>query len=448
VKRSKHKSNAFTYRAPRRLLTDRGFLVLLEESRLLPLVDLQLTLRTGAVHDPEGKAGLSRLTAAMIRRGTRQLTSQAIEETIDRLGGHLSVQSGASFIHFSAIVLEQNLEPFFALLGQLLLNPAWRTADLEQLKRETVAEIVEMRDDDYTLAARHFRRFTFGKHPYGRSSVGTISSVQRIKRPDIVAHYQRHFLRQNLIIGAAGAVSAEAIGRLVDRYLGGLPSGRPPREHVPEPRLLPGRRVLIVDKPERTQTQILIGTLGARAGDSDYFALALGNTVFGGSFTARLMREVRSKRGWSYGASSRLSQDRQRDLWWMWAFPSVRDAVSCIGLEMSLLEQLVERSVSERELTFAKRFLTNGYALEIDTPVKRLSQAVEVELYNLPADYYLKFVERVRKVNRAQVGAALAKRLSTQNLAIVLVASADSVKEQLAQLPGIEGVEIIPFDAE
>jgi len=430
-----------------RLDTGSGILAMLEESHHLPLVDIQVTLRTGSVHDPRGKEGLSRITAAMIRMGTRRMTARIVEETIDRLGGHLSIQCASSFTHFSSVVLERNLEPFTALFGELLRCPAWRAADLELVKRETVAEIVEACDDDYALGARHFRRYAFGSHPYGRPVIGTLAGVRSITREDVLRHYAEHYGKPNIIVGAAGAISAKNLGRLVDAHLGGLSDRKAPRDRVPAPRLIPGRRVLVVDKPERTQTQILIGTLGVRAGDRDYFALAMGNTIFGGTFTSRLMKEIRSKRGWSYGASSRLAQDRQRDLWWMWAFPAARDAAACIELQLSLLQTLVERGISESELKFARRFLTKSHAFDIDTPVKRLSQSIDVELFGLPQDFYLRFVEHIRSVTRRQVNAALAGRLSAKDLAIVLVATADQLKGKLSGLPGIARVETAAFDA-
>jgi len=433
---------------PVKITTGSAITAIVEESRLLPLVDIQITLRTGSVHDPRGKEGLSRICAAMIRMGTRRMPARVVEETIDRLGGHLSIQCASSFTHFSAVVLERNLDPFMALLGELLRAPAWRAGDLELVKRETVAEIIEACDDDHALSARHFRRYAFGAHPYGRPVSGTPSSVRSIERGDAIRHWSRHFVKPNLIVGASGAISAERLGRLVDEHLGGVADGKAPRDRVPATRIMPGRRVLVVDKPERTQTQILIGTLGARAGDPDYFALAVGNTVFGGTFTSRLMREIRSKRGWSYGASSRIAQDRQRDLWWMWAFPAARDAVPCIRLELSLLEKLLDRGISENELRFAKRFLTKSHAFDIDTPVKRLMQSIDVELFGLPRDFYLRFVERIQSVTRSEANEALARRLSAKDLAIVLVATADQLKDQLADLPGVKRVDTVAFDAE
>ncbi len=431
----------------RRFVTDTGILVLHEESHQLPLVDLQVSLRTGSVHDAAGLEGLSRMTATMIRMGTRRMSAQVVEERIDRLGAQLSIQCAPSCVHFHGAVVQRNLEPFMALLGELLKKPAWRRADLDFVKRETIAEIVEAADNDSVLAGRHFRRFALGDHPYGRSVIGSRDSVSAVRREDVKRYYAQHFVTKNLVVGAAGAVDAWTLCDLVDRHLGGLPAGRPLRDRVPAPRLPRGRRVLIVDKPERTQTQILIGTLGARTSDPDYFPFIVANTVFGGTFTARLMNEIRSKRGWSYGAGSRQSNDRRRDLWTMWASPAVRDTVACIELQLSMLEALVEKGISSSELSFAKSYLMKSHAFDIDTPAKRLGQCMDAELFSLPPDFYLQFVQRVRAVRRKQANDALAKRLSVRDLAIVVVATAEDVKNGLAALPGVTEVQVVPFDA-
>ncbi len=312
--------------------TPRGTLVLLEESHDLPLVDFEVTVRTGSVHDPVGREGLARLAARMIRMGTAKIDGPTVEDTIARLGARLTVETSTSFVRFYASVIKRNVEPFVALLSKLVRRPAFRAADLAQVKRETVADIVASRDSDRTLAGRYFRAFLFGDHPYGRPVVGTRASVRAIQRADVMRHYRAHFVASNMVIGAAGDVDKGELSDLVSRYFADLPEGTAPRDRVPAPKMPRGRRVLIVDKPERTQTQIFIGSLGARAHDSDIYPLVVANTAFGGTFTARLMREVRSKRGWSYGASSRIGQDRQRDAWYMWTFPGVRDAVACAEL--------------------------------------------------------------------------------------------------------------------
>jgi zinc protease len=431
---------------PSDFLTESGSVVLLEESRLLPLVHLQVTLRTGSAHDPEGLEGLSRITAKLVRMGTRAQSAEEVDRRIEELGAHLVVRCAPSYVHFAGLVLERNLEPFAALLARILTRPALRAADLRFVKRETVAEIAEICDNDNALAARHFRRFALAGHPYGRPVIGEKSSIDSIRLEDVRQHYARHYVARNRIVSAAGAVTADKLLKIVDGHLDKVAAGTRPDLRMPPPRFKRGRRVLVVDKPERTQTQILIGTLGARARDPDLIPLLVGNTVFGGTFTARLMKEIRSRRGWSYGTGSRFSKDRQRDLWSMWSFPAARDAAACIKLQMSMLEKLVDRGISERELRFARRYLIKSYAFDIDTPAKRVGQRLDVELYGLRPDFYSGFVDRIREVTRDQVNASLRARLSKRDLAVVLVATAAELRDQLASLPGIVSVKTIPYD--
>jgi zinc protease len=208
----------------------------------------------------------------------------------------------------------------------------------------------------------------------------------------------------------------------------------------------PGRRVVIVDKPARVHTQIYIGTLGTQARDSDHVPLFVANMVFGGTFTARLMREIRTVRGWSYGASSHLGLDRQRELWMMHTFPAASDTVACIDLQLRMLEELVSRGITAEELSLAQSYLAKSYAFEIDTASKRLGQRIDVEIFGLPRDYYTRYVERVRAVRLDEANAALRARLSTEDLAIVVVATASEVRDRLAALPGVRSVEVVPYD--
>lgn len=427
--------------------TDAGTLVMLEPSHDLPLVDLSLTLRTGSTHDPKGLEGLTRLSGRLMRMGTRALRSSEVDEAIDRLGAQLSIECSPSSLRISAVVLARNLEPFFALLGELLCKPALRAEDLALLQREAVADLDEVLDNDRALAARHFRRFCLPDHPYGRSVMGSRDSIKRIRRSHIADHLATHLVASNLILGAAGPLTETQLRDLIARHLGRLPKGRAPSQTIAEPTFEKGRRLLIVDKPERTQAQILVGTLGARATDKDLLPLVLANTVFGGTFSSRLTKEVRSKRGWSYGASSSLGYDRVRDLWSMWTFPAAKDAVDCAKLQLDLFERFVSEGITQRELSFAQSFTAKGHAFEIDTAAKRLDHAMEANLMGLPIDFHTRLVERIGEVELDAANRSITRRLSAKNLAIVMVATASDVRDRAAALPGVDSVEIVPFDS-
>jgi zinc protease len=423
-----------------------GMQVMLEESHSVPLVDLELTLRTGSTHDPEGLEGLTRLTWRVQRMGTPELRRDQVEEAISRLGARLSVQIAPSFVQLHGVVIRRNLDPFLELLSRLLFEPAFRQRDLAQAKRETKADLVALRDNDRSLAGRAFRQHLFGDHPYGRSAVGTLRSIGAIRRSQMKECYERHLVGGNAILGMSGAVSREDVEGLVERHFGRMPKGRVPALRMREARPRKGRHVLIVDKPARTQTQIFMGTLGLKVGDPLFYPLLIGNTAFGGTFTSQLMQEVREKRGWSYGAYSRLGGDRKRDAWFMWTFPSAEYAVDCIALQLELLEGLMENGISAAEHRFARDYLIKSHCFDLDTASKRLTPRIDEALYNLPPYYYDDFTPSLRKVRRAEVHEALKRRLSSRDLSIVLVATAKDVEQKLAELPGIETVQSVPYD--
>lgn len=419
--------------------------LLIEPEHALPLVHVGLVLRTGSIHDPRGLEGLTRMTARMLRMGTRELTPTQVEERIDSLGAQLSVSCAPSYVQLSGAVVAHNLEPYFQLLCELIQAPAFRAADLARAKRETIAELVGVVDDDRSLAARHFRGFALGKHLYGRPVAGSTQSVRALTRDAVRAHHEKHFVRNNLIVSMSGDVQPERAQQLVAAHLK-LPAGRVPKLEAPPTTIAKGRRLLIVDKPERTQTQIIVGTLGTHVLDPDHTALQVANVVFGGLFTSRLTHEVRSVRGLSYGASSNLGHDRERELWTMWTFPAAKDAHTCLELQLRLYDDWIKHGITANELKRAKDFLVKSHAFEIDTAQKRLDQRVEAELFGLPPGYFEGFVDRVQKVTRKEANLALQKRLSRRDLAIVVVATAKDLRKELASLPGLNEVKVVAFD--
>jgi zinc protease len=217
------------------------------------------------------------------------------------------------------------------------------------------------------------------------------------------------------------------------------------KHEVPATHIRRGRHVTIIDKPERTQSQLYIGTLGARTHDRDLFPLIVSNTAFGGTFTGPLMQQVRAVRGWSYGAYSRLMHSNQRDAWYMWSSPSVEYAVECAALELELLERWVDKGLGSPTLKFAQQYLVNGHCFELDTPSKRLESKLDIELLGVPRRYVERHDELVAGVTRKQANEATRARISTNNLAIVVVATADQVASRFEALPGVQSLEIVPY---
>ncbi len=426
-----------------------GAKLFLEPSNVLPLLSIVVAFRTGSAHDPAGKEGLSRVTARMLRRGSAGLDAMETERAIDRLGGEVSFEVAISSTAVGAQVLSRNATPFVDLLAKMIATPAFDEGELARLLRETRAELLESLDNDRGLADRFFRKKLFGTHGYGRTSRGTAASLGMLDRDAVRAHHQKHYVRENAIVAMSGDVDAAFAEQLAKTIVDALPRGSAPGEVLGEPTSISGRHLVFVDKPDRTQTQILIGSLGTTAHDPDHVPLVVANNIFGGTFTSRLTREVRGKRGWSYGASSRLGVDRRRHSFAMWTFPAATDAAACIELEISLLEKLLESGVTDREIKFMQRYISRSWAFEIDTAQKRVHQALDVEILGLPADYYDEYLEHVANVTAESANAALRARLDAKNLVITVVGTAGTTEGAVkAKIPGLASDEMVAYDAE
>lgn len=420
-----------------------------EPSDALPLVSITLALRSGAALDPAGKDGLSRVVVRMLRRGCRGLDARQIEERIDSLGAELSGDVSSSAITLHLDVIRRSLDEAVELLARLVSEPTFDEAELGLLLRETEGELVESRDNDRGLATRAFRRTLFEHHPYGRRIAGQIATVRTITRNEVSAHFARHFVRGAALVAVAGDVTEAEARAIADRLAAALPEGAAQASDVAEPTARPGRHLVFVDKPERTQTQILIGGIGSHPNDPDYVATHVATTVLGGTFTSRLMREVRSKRGWSYGAYARNGYDVRRDAFSLWTFPAAKDAAACIALELRLLAAFRAEGVTARELSFAKKYLARSHAFEIDTAQKRLQQKLETELIGLAPDFHDAWLSRIDGVELDASRAAVAARIPERDLVIAVVGThADIGDAVAAAIPDLASTTVARFDLE
>lgn len=420
--------------------------LLVESSDVLPLVDLEIGFCVGSLQDPEGREGLAQLAGYLVRRGPRGVSQRRFEERLASLGARLSAEVSMRSTRFRATVLRRNVEPLLDLLARVVWSPAMRAADFAKLKRQATSVLTARLDDDQTLGAVRFRQALFGPHPYGRSLTGSATSLDRIGLDDVRRFYRRHLGRGRFYVGIAGDVKEAEARRWVSRS---LPK---PRRSAPEPaavqptRMRRGRRVVIVDKPERSQTQLFIGTLGARTRDPQLFPLIVSNTAFGGTFSGPLMQEVRAVRGWSYGAYSRLLHSAQRDAWYMWTAPSAEYSADCAALQLELMERWVAKGIKNKDLAFARRYLINGHCFDRDTPSKRMEARLDVELLGIPKRYVDHHDRLVAGVTLSRANEATRARISSRDVTIVVVATADDVAPAFEALPGVESVEIVPFD--
>jgi len=417
-----------------------GVRVLIEESHDLPLVDLSFGFRSGSLADPPDREGATRLMARILRSGGRGSSPAQVEDRLADLGARLSIQVGQGSVTLNASVLSRNLEPLIAMIADMLLEPAFRPKDLARERRSTLAGITQLVDEDRRLAGRHLYRMLYPDHPYGRGMLGTRRSVRAIQREDLVARWRSTLTSRNLVVGMAGDVDATEAERLLRTHLGGLPRGPRTPIDVPAVPHVRGRRARVIHKPERGQSQLLIGTHGTHFRDPQLYPLMLANTAFGETFSSPLVNRIRKQEGFSYGVGSRLSLSQKRGLFSISSFPSAEDALECLRIELELLEAWTERGCPAAGLRFAKGYLVGARGMEIDTPEKCLDQRFGPALAGLPESFWDDYIPRVRAVTKVEADAAVRARIHPKDAAVAIVGDAEKLVPALMELLSTDNV--------
>lgn len=433
-----------------------GPAILLEENHDLPLCRVQLTVRTGAATDPATKEdfrpGLCNFATELMRRGAGGRTRAQLDEALDNIGASIYVGCGRDSVTFEVLAIRNKLDEALGILGDVVLRPDWLENEAEKLRRELCAHLDDLRDDDNALCWRFFQRALYGDHPLGRPVSGTGESIPRLDVDGSRDWYSRFLVRSNLILGAAGDLREDELLRIWERHFGGVPAGPrrdAPTEEPPGWPDYPGQRLCLVDKPERTQSQILMGQFAPRWAEPAWLPLRVAVTAFGGTFTARLMDEVRVKRGLSYGASARTGAGRGRPMLYVHVFPSAQQTPETLELVLRLYREWAEQGLQAGEVDFAKGYLARGFAFRIETPEARLSLRTELLLCGMAQDYIETFPQRVTAVTVDEVNEAMRAYLRPDGLLTTVVGTAETLAGPIAAVPALAGVprEVLSFDS-
>lgn len=414
----------------------------------LPVTSICVAFETGAASDPSSALGLSRLTMLALRRGAGGRPAAEIDAELDRLGAELAVTVDSAVSSINVQCLSRNVGGVTDLLERVLSSPDFESDEMARLVRETQAELVEARNSDRSLARRAFRRAMYPAHVYGRPVAGTIESLGSIAPEQMSAHHRAHHARDNLRVALSGDIDARGAESLALRLSNALPESSTPGPEVEEPDPISSNRLVFVDKPDRTQTQLVIGTLGTSPFDDDHDALIVANAIFGGTFTSRLTSEVRSKRGWSYGAASALGISRRRRELSVWTHPATKDVGDCLALELGMLREWIDGGVSEREVRFIVKYLVRSRAFEVDSAYKRVHQELDEALYGLPSGYFSGYTDRLSGVTAKSASKAVQRRIHPSRWLVVVVGSASTALDAVRRAMGDEVAhDVIPFDA-
>jgi zinc protease len=408
--------------------------VIVETSADTPLVWFDIAIRGGAAADPRGVEGLHRHASLLARRGAGRRDRAELDETLDSLGAAIEIGVSRDAVSISGLVLSRHLDAVIDLTADILAEPRFSEDEHARLLRETPQVLDEIRDDDNALATRWFDWVCSPGHAYGRTSLGTETSLARIERASAIELWKREVVADNLVIGLAGDIDEQAAARVVTRLTERLPTTpRPSQAEEVVPPHTRGRRVILVDKPDRTQAQLRIGHLSARYGEADTAPLALAEAVFGGMFSSRLMQEIRVKRGWSYGAGCALRRSRLPHWFEIWMAAGIDVAGQAVALTLDLFADYAANGPTDDEVDFARSYLIGAMPFHVATARQRMQLAVRDAVFELPPGYTANLPEALGALTAEDVRAACRRNLRPDDAVTVAVTTADEAQQALGQ---------------
>jgi len=434
------------------LTTAKAFEVSFEEDATLPMVDLDLAIRGGSVNDPKDLQGLSSFMGRMLLRGTQARTKEQIHQALDQIGGKLYIDTRAEMLVIRGSVLSAHVDDYLSILKEVITQPSFPAIEIEKLRSETISEILDEMSQDSSLSQFHFNRFFFGSHPFSYATYGTQKSVQKFNASQLKNQYELLFQDRNMIILGSGDTSSDRIIKWATQVSKLRPNvGKVEAYSMNAPTFPPQLRMAFVDKPDRTQVQFRIGHKGVLFSSDEYFSLNLANTVFGGStFATRLMKEIRVKTGWSYGAGSNFRFGTQPRSWTISTEVANKDAPAALEKILAMFREFQQNGITPEEFQYAKNVIVRNSGFTYNSPKKRSENKLYESIFRLPDGFMKSYGPQTEKLTLEQVNAAIRKFFDPNQLAIVLLGTEKLSKENLVKAAGLQlkDVPTIPYNQE
>jgi zinc protease len=378
-------------------------------------------------------------------RGTTARKKEQIDLALDQIGAKLEVETRAEALILRGAVLSSQAESFLGLLLEVVTRPSFAPAEILKLKSELISELQDELSDDRSLAREQFERALFGSHPYGNPIGGRVKDIERIFARDLRGHYDQLFRSDRLLIVGTGDYDPEKLKEWAKKIEKARPSLGRSLSPLGAPESKSSRSLVFVSKPSRPQAQIFMGQIGVRMDHPDFFKLNLANHAFGGgSFQARLMQELRVKRGWTYGVQSYFRQGTRARSWQIGFSSASKDASSALSLTLKLVGDLVESGITDEEFMFARQSLINNAAFNFDTPKKRVENTLLEKTLGLPDGFMKTLGERTYELDRESVNAAMKSFFKPEALTITVLGD-DKIKNDVTVAAGTKRVRSVSY---
>lgn len=419
--------------AVERFTLKNGLEVIAVRDPALPVVSMQLAVKAGKALEPRDKVGLSEFAAAMLTRGVRGKSAAEIARAIDFVGGSLGASASYEATLVSCKALSKDLNTCLTLLPEVVARPTFPEDEMKIVRGDLHALVRQRKDDAGQLANAHFQTFLWGAE-HARGWPLSARTIDSITRDDLVAWHGRWIRPNNAVLAVAGNLDTKALQRQLERAFrrwkkADLPER--PRYQLPK---LDGLRVLLVDKPDQTQSHLRIGHFGLSHKDEAFYAAMVMNySLGGGAFSSRLLETVRSSEGKSYSASSSFDRNLDVGAFVAATFTRTPETVETVQLVRDVIAKMAAEGPTPAEVASAVQNLAGSYAMRFETGADVAGALLAADLHELGPEYVRDYPLRIAAVTPDDAKKVAARLLDPDDAVIVIVGNAAKLEPQLQE---------------
>lgn len=421
-----------------------GLHVVVLSNHKLPVFSMEMVVVSGGLSDPADMRGLANATAFLLREGTAKRTSREISEQLDTIGAALGANSGVSSptTNINAAGLVENLDQILDLFAEVIRTPKFPTEEVERYTSRTISQRPLLRGQPQFLAQERMAQAIYGTHP-ASVVVASIESLKKMTSADMARFHSQNYVPNNASMFIAGDVTLRQILPKLEKVFGDWQRGTPTTATIPPVPAQADTKIHLINRPGSVQTVFQIGSLGIERTDADYVAMAVMNRILGTGPSSRLFLNIREDKGYAYSVGSSFNAGKYRGIF------SANSPVRTDVTEGTIREFMYEfnrirnEKVSPTELQNAKKAIVGSFALSLESPQQRLGNIITQKLYNLPANYWDTYPQKVEAITAEDIQRVAQRYIDLKHLQIVAVGDAAKTREILAKYG-----TVLEFDAD
>ena len=417
-----------------------GLTLYLMEQHEVPLIDVLVTVKAGAVQDE--LAGQAMLTADSLLLGTTKLSKPEFEQKMDFVGAQISSGANLEYSYIKLSMAKVDQDSLLPLLRDAVVAPAFEQAEFDKHLTRYQAQLEQQKESPRQVIKSYFNELIYAGHPYASRVEGTAESVAAIKLATVKSFHNKWYQPNNSAIVITGDFDSKKMKAKIEKLFSGW-KGQAAKFNLslalPSPE---EAKVLLVNKSDANESTFMIGGPGIKRSNPDYVALSVINTVLGARFTSWLNDELRVNSGLTYGAGSRFDSHMAGGSFYISTFTKTASTNEAMDLALSTYARLWEKGIDDATLASAKAYVKGLFPPKYETSEDLAWLLSDMFVYGFNEDFINNFSEQVNSLDLSRSKQLIDTYFPKDKLQFVVVGKADDIRDKLQKYGKLSETQI------